>query len=294
MRFRLYIKIDRVEASLPYKMGFVTLHSSADTSPFSGQEQERLHSEYSHFFVCEETPDHEQVSRILAIIDALHVATDCSLVDSILVPDSVAPWKNLKDQDVHAWGHHNQVLDVASLQFAMQHHDVFNKMQQEELPNRFSTAFQIYNSGLRTNLVDAAMILMISAMEALFLSKSTEIKFRLAIYVSYFLEKDLKKRQAVFDEVRQLYDIRSTLVHGGDLKGSEESAAIWLVDHCVPAAEYLVRRCLQEILDSNLVPLFRSKSGRGLESFPSRLSLGFDRADALKLSTGSHENTKGH
>jgi hypothetical protein len=69
---------------------------------------------------------------------------------------------------------------------------------------------------------------------------STEIRFRISIYIARFLHPDdADARRKIFDTVKKLYNLRSAAVHGSNIKGDaktfvEESASILcaLLKHC--------------------------------------------------------------
>ena len=69
---------------------------------------------------------------------------------------------------------------------------------------------------------------------------STEIRFRISIYIARFLHPDdADGRQKIFDAAKKLYNARSAAVHGSNIKGDaktsvDESAAILcaLLKHC--------------------------------------------------------------
>lgn len=59
-----------------------------------------------------------------------------------------------------------------------------------------------------------AVIDFVTALEALLLTDNGELSFRLALFGTRFLEVEASQRQKVFNELRQLYAVRSKLVHG--------------------------------------------------------------------------------
>ena len=62
------------------------------------------------------------------------------------------------------------------------------------------------------------------ALEAL-AGSGTELRFRLAFRVSSLLGSDDEERLALFDAMKDYYDVRSTIVHGGELKTAERELA---------------------------------------------------------------------
>jgi hypothetical protein len=54
---------------------------------------------------------------------------------------------------------------------------------------------------------------------------STEIRFRISLYIARFLHsEDPERRREVFDAVKKLYNSRSAAVHGSKIKGDCSSA----------------------------------------------------------------------
>ena len=92
-----------------------------------------------------------------------------------------------------------------------------------------------------------------AGIESLF-GASSEIRFRLSVYISRFLYPvDVEKRQQMYELVKKLYSIRSTAVHGGKLKKSLSPA----IDESSNVLNLLVRKCIESNSlpkESNLVP----------------------------------------
>ena len=57
-----------------------------------------------------------------------------------------------------------------------------------------------------------------SGIEALF-NASTEISFRISLYIANFLANDTAEAKITFEKIKKLYSSRSAAVHGGKLKG---------------------------------------------------------------------------
>jgi len=59
-----------------------------------------------------------------------------------------------------------------------------------------------------------ALIDFVTALEALLLTGRNELSYRLALYGAKYLSTDPGERQRLFADLRELYDVRSDLVHG--------------------------------------------------------------------------------
>ncbi|TKJ44426.1 hypothetical protein CEE36_01405 [candidate division TA06 bacterium B3_TA06] len=85
-----------------------------------------------------------------------------------------------------------------------------------------------------------------SGIEALF-SIDHELRFRLSSYIASVLEPSGEIRQNLYDRVKQLYDIRSTVVHG------EEISKKKLVEH-IKEVRKLLSRLLCKFTEKGKVP----------------------------------------
>lgn len=113
----------------------------------------------------------------------------------------------------------NQAADVRAI-----YDDVVAFRQATAVPSNVRLAVRrfesVYSRGIRQRedrIVDELI-----ALEAL-AGSGTELKFRLAFRVSSLLASDDVERLAIFDAMRRYYDIRSKIVHGGDLGPGERA-----------------------------------------------------------------------
>lgn len=73
-----------------------------------------------------------------------------------------------------------------------------------------SIAFQTHH--IQSRVVNNTVFL-----EALFSGRNSEIAYQIAASVSWYLEEDEEERLALFKQVKDIYDIRSKIVHGADV-----------------------------------------------------------------------------
>ena len=116
------------------------------------------------------------------------------------------------------------------------------------------------------------------ALEAL-AGSGTELRFRLAFRISSLLASNDDERLTVFEGMKRHYDIRSTIVHGGDLRPAERALVDddselrdivrRLVRATVHADLRLTGKYIDEQLDRALVGTEGRKELRG--------ALGFER-----------------
>jgi hypothetical protein len=82
-------------------------------------------------------------------------------------------------------------------------------------------------------------------LEALILPKGPELSYRAAMRLAYLLGESPDERRRVFDEARQSYEIRSTVVHGRRVEKTKQDAG-------TEAARQLLRRSLYTFLLSDV------------------------------------------
>jgi hypothetical protein len=104
----------------------------------------------------------------------------------------------------------------------------------------------------RTSEADGLLDLVI-ALEALFSGKGQEIGYSLALRCSYFLEPDFQKRKEIFSQLRNMYEVRSSIVHGRPgvpkrwrklWSGNSDTAFVLMVDN----AEDYVRQAIRKVI----------------------------------------------
>lgn len=105
----------------------------------------------------------------------------------------------------------------------------------------FSNAVHCLASYRWHSMPRVKMAVLWAGIEGLF-KVSSEIKFRISLYIAFFLHSESsEKRKKVFELVKKLYDSRSAAVHGGKLKGTIESA----VEESAAILQKLVLRCVE-------------------------------------------------
>lgn len=97
--------------------------------------------------------------------------------------------------------------------------------------DRFQTAIHCLASYRWHSMPRIRLAVLWAGIEGLF-GASTEIRFRISLYIAKFLHwDDSENRKRVFESVKKLYNFRSAAVHGSKIKGDigasvEESANI--------------------------------------------------------------------
>jgi len=108
----------------------------------------------------------------------------------------------------------------------------------------FNTLFQASDQALFARTPSLALLSLWGALEALFSPARAELRFRVSLNISAFLEKPGATRLALQKKIAKLYDARSAAAHGSANTQPDE-----LIETFV-----LVKRVLAEILDRNEVP----------------------------------------
>lgn len=118
----------------------------------------------------------------------------------------------------------------------------FESARQLLKDERFTTAIHclaFYKSHTHPR---ARLALLWAGIEGLF-DVSTELIFRMSLYVSRFLEPDdVNRRRELFVGMKKLYDHRSKAVHGATLKDDPQSA----IDESAELLRRILWRCVSE------------------------------------------------
>ena len=120
-------------------------------------------------------------------------------------------------------------------------------------PDSFALALSRFHDYFgRMDELDSLLDLVI-ALEALFAAGSQEIGYSLALRCSYFLEPDVEKRKDMFRRLCDIYNFRSSIVHGRpsppkkwrELRGEDYEVALALI---VADAEEYARQAIRKVI----------------------------------------------
>lgn len=105
--------------------------------------------------------------------------------------------------------------------------------------DQFQTAVHCLATYRWHSMARVQLAILWAGIEGMF-GASTEIRFRISLYIARFLHPDdANKRQVVFDAVKRLYNSRSAAVHGSNIKGDTAS----IVSDSAEILRNLLRRC---------------------------------------------------
>ncbi len=132
--------------------------------------------------------------------------------------------------------------------------------------NRVANALNFFELGYRSRVADVRFVLFTTALESLFVTSDRSVSYQFRERISRFLTSETCERQRLHDISREIYKIRSAIVHGGALGdvGVLHESLLFLQD--------IGRRCLQRILlDDPTFSRFQTDAMK-LGSFLSQIS----------------------
>jgi len=196
-----------------------------------------------------------------AFHDALILATDVRAREhGHIIRDIDPPWTMtasvVPEQGTVLWGHFRRDLSLDDVEKATQLLPHIEQYQTTEKFSRVGNALLFYNNGYNSNNPDLALMAFATCLESLFSTVEQELSFRLALRVATFLADENAEREELFEEARELYRIRSKVVHGAAIHKNRETAAIRLVEGIVPQAERLARKCLARVFELSIEAIF--------------------------------------
>ena len=193
------------------------------------------------------------LSSDLAIYPAAHIIIDDPEPrERAVVTGTRLPFSDLDFR----WGHHPGTLTEDTIRRALGLYPSIAEIHVGDSFHRVADALLFYENGYNSQNPDLALIGFTTCLDGLFSTVEQEVSFRLSLRLSHFLADENERRREVFDQSREVYKVRSKIVHGASIDRNPERAAIYLVENVVPKAERLARRSLQKILTLRLGDLF--------------------------------------
>jgi hypothetical protein len=113
-----------------------------------------------------------------------------------------------------------------------------------------------------------------SAFECLFSTSTTELTHKLAERVAYFLEAESKNRLIVYDDLKNIYTIRSQVTHGSAISSKLFPK---VNDYSMKADNFLRRVFVKLQTEERLDKYYRKENAEDLEKYLTELTLGYDR-----------------
>lgn len=112
-------------------------------------------------------------------------------------------------------GYIKKVMDIIFEHSQIQHTAMSNS---EWKTTEWSYAYNNYLSSCSTPYLEQAILSIITALEALLVNGSDQVSYRVSLNASLLIEEDETKRKQTYDLIKDLYNLRSKVVHG-DISG---------------------------------------------------------------------------
>lgn len=81
-------------------------------------------------------------------------------------------------------------------------------------PNRWSYAYNQYLNACRSLSIEISILNLITALESLLVKGNGELSFRVGLFSSIIFADDIDEREETFRLIKEMYNIRSKVVHG--------------------------------------------------------------------------------
>lgn len=145
---------------------------------------------------------------------------------------------------------------------------------------RFRSIYERYLPDDPERLLDIGIVF-----EAIFLNDGNhhELKYRLSLRAARLLGKTLEERRNIFYIVKNLYDLRSAIAHGGTLSNNNNKKLEEVLIH----APRILKKAIIEMISGNAP---RGLSEKKLQNWWLDLELGID--DIAQVSDSEQENDK--
>jgi len=247
-------------------------------------EAAKVHKSWPYFLEVDRQSFHDAHKLLHAFVTAIRLASDVRLkLGHYAIKDDefgISLHDPLPTLSASAWGHYGKTLDLEALHFAQRYAPRLAHFSMRQSFNRVSNAIRLYESALDLIPSDVALVVFVSVLEGLFSTATQELSYRLGLSVSAFLAASVDEKLTLFKEVRDLYTLRSKVVHGDRVHADEEQTAIQLAENYVPSIEEIVRRALRKILEEELEGFIETT--KHLDEFYQFLVLGFSLDQALE------------
>jgi hypothetical protein len=134
--------------------------------------------------------------------------------------------------------------------------------EREKYP-ALKTAFSSIKLGMYAFNTSMRLLQEAIALEALYSTDATEVTHRIATTYALLLGSTLEERKRLYDEAKDLYGIRSRVIHGSGRRVTKEEFR---------RIEQLSRKLLRHVLTEGILPKFRTRASQ--REFLLNLALG--------------------
>lgn len=153
------------------------------------------------------------------------------------------------------------IIDEESLLKVESWYNYLKYDKKREIVNSWNFALQEYYSACNVDTIEQGILSLITALEALFSPGSSELVYRVSLNTAMYLGDSPEKRKKLFDMVKNMYDLRSKMVHGDvsalskKLKSSENDYLFFELKYIVSTALFKTK----DISKDDLIKLVENK-----------------------------------
>ena len=220
------------------------------------QEDETLNP--THVLEIHEIHERDAIPFASSLILAIRIASACSVLALDYSFPDAKTLVSFEGNSILVWGHYVQGISEDAASWVERHHEAIGPHINSEGYSRISNALRLYDVSLHTRNADLALLGFVGALESLFSIAPQELSFRLSLLIAKFLGSDSDSQRKYFEQIRNLYTVRSKISHGDRIDKNEEAAAIQIVENWTPRAEELARNSLRKIFENGLTETFNS------------------------------------
>jgi len=116
--------------------------------------------------------------------------------------------------------------------------------------NRISRAMYFIDQARSYFDIGTKVSLYCSSFECLFSVSNTELKHRLAETIANFLETELSTRRIIYDKVKKIYDLRSSVTHGSGISQKLIKNEALKLKSIGRSCDEIMRRCVNKIFEN--------------------------------------------
>ena len=214
----------------------------------------------THVLEIYEIHEREAILFASSLILAIRIASTCSVLALDYSFPDTKTLVSFEGGSIHVWSHHARRFGEDAASWIESHHEAIRPYINPEAYSRISNALRLYDASLHTRNADLALLGFVGALEGLFSIAPQELSFRLSLLIAKFLGSDSDSQRKCFEQIRDLYTVRSEISHGDRIDRNEEAAAIQIEENWTPRAEELARNSLRKIFENGLTETFNNRA----------------------------------
>lgn len=138
---------------------------------------------------------------------------------------------------------HETIVDNNTISWLRQHFVSTARLMEN---SGFNLAFRALSSSHRASSIGEAMLLIWSAIEALFRPGSNKITHKLSLAVATCIEDDPSDRDKTYQKVRSLYAVRGQISHAAEKPSIEDTISSYKI----------ARKCFLKAMENTSIPDF--------------------------------------